>query len=53
MRQGSPNDENDSSFTMANDAYFYISSNLCKEVCRLGGDVSKLCRRRWTRGSPF
>ena len=29
-------------FIMANDAYFYVSSNLCKEVCRLGGDVSKL-----------
>ena len=29
-------------FIMANDAYFYVSSKLCKEVCRLGGDVSKL-----------
>ena len=29
-------------FIMANDAYFYVSSNLCKEVCRLGGDVTQL-----------
>ena len=29
-------------FIMANDAYFYVASNLCKEVTRLGGDVSKL-----------
>ncbi len=29
-------------FIMANDAYFYVSSNLVKEVARLGGDVSAL-----------
>ena len=29
-------------FIMANDAYFYVASNLCKEVTKLGGDVSKL-----------
>lgn len=29
-------------FIMANDAYFYVSSNLVKEAARLGGDVSKL-----------
>ena len=36
------NKEIETVFIMANDAYFYVSSNLCKEVCRLGGDVSKL-----------
>ncbi|MBN8616288.1 MAG: pantetheine-phosphate adenylyltransferase [Deltaproteobacteria bacterium] len=29
-------------FIMANDAYFYVSSNLVKEAARLGGDVSRL-----------
>jgi pantetheine-phosphate adenylyltransferase len=29
-------------FIMANDAYFYVASGLCKEVTKLGGDVSKL-----------
>lgn len=29
-------------FIMANDAYFYVASNLVKEVARLGGDVSDL-----------
>lgn len=29
-------------FLMANDAYFYVSSNLVKEAARLGGDVSSL-----------
>lgn len=29
-------------FIMANDAYFYVASNLVKEVVRLGGDVSDL-----------
>lgn len=29
-------------FLMANDAYFYVSSNLVKEAATLGGDVSKL-----------
>jgi pantetheine-phosphate adenylyltransferase len=27
---------------MANDAYFYVSSNLVKEAAKLGGDVSRL-----------
>lgn len=29
-------------FLMANDAYFYVSSNLVKEAARLGGDVTRL-----------
>jgi pantetheine-phosphate adenylyltransferase len=29
-------------FIMAEDAYFYVSSNLVKEAAALGGDVSKL-----------
>lgn len=29
-------------FIMANDAYFYVASNLVKEVTRLGGDVAGL-----------
>ncbi len=29
-------------FLMANDAYFYVSSNLVKEAAKLGGDVSRL-----------
>lgn len=29
-------------FIMANDAYFYVASNLVKEVARLGGDVAEL-----------
>jgi len=29
-------------FIMANDAYFYVSSNLVKEAARLGGDIAKL-----------
>ena len=29
-------------FIMANDAYFYVASNLVKEVARLGGDVGDL-----------
>jgi len=29
-------------FIMANDAFFYVSSNLVKEAATLGGDVSKL-----------
>jgi pantetheine-phosphate adenylyltransferase len=29
-------------FLMANDAYFYVSSNLVKEAARLGGDVAGL-----------
>jgi pantetheine-phosphate adenylyltransferase len=29
-------------FIMANDAYFYVSSNIVKEAATLGGEVSKL-----------
>ncbi len=29
-------------FIMANDAYFYVSSNIVKEAAKLGGDVSRL-----------
>ncbi len=29
-------------FIMANDVYFYVSSNIVKEAATLGGDVSKL-----------
>lgn len=29
-------------FIMADDAYFYVSSNLIREAARLGGDVSEL-----------
>jgi pantetheine-phosphate adenylyltransferase len=29
-------------FLMANDAYFYVSSNIVKEAWRLGGDVTRL-----------
>ena len=29
-------------FLMANDAYFYVSSNIVKEAARLGGDVDRL-----------
>ena len=29
-------------FLMANDTYFYVSSNLVKEAARLGGDVNSL-----------
>jgi pantetheine-phosphate adenylyltransferase len=29
-------------FLMANDAYFYVSSGLVKEVAKLGGDVKRL-----------
>ncbi len=36
------NEEVVTAFIMANDAYFYVASGLCKEVTRLGGDVSKL-----------
>ena len=39
------NDKVETVFIMANDAYFYVASNLCKEVTRLGGDVSKLVPR--------
>ena len=36
------NDEVETVFIMAKDAYFYVSSNLVKEAARLGGDVSRL-----------
>jgi len=36
------NPEVETVFIMANDAYFYVASNLVKEVARLGGNVSDL-----------
>lgn len=36
------NDEVETVFIMANDAYFYVSSNIVKEAATLGGDVSRL-----------
>jgi pantetheine-phosphate adenylyltransferase len=36
------NDEVETVFIMANDAYFYVASNLVKEVARLGGNVGDL-----------
>lgn len=39
------NEEVETVFIMANDAYFYVASGLCKEVTKLGGDVSKLVPR--------
>ncbi|HHH27103.1 MAG TPA: pantetheine-phosphate adenylyltransferase [Polyangiaceae bacterium] len=36
------NEEVETVFIMANDAYFYVSSNIVKEAARLGGDVSGL-----------
>ena len=36
------NDEVETVFIMANDAYFYVSSNIVKEAAMLGGDVSGL-----------
>ncbi|MEM7137526.1 MAG: pantetheine-phosphate adenylyltransferase [Myxococcota bacterium] len=36
------NPEIETVFIMANDAYFYVASNLVKEVARLGGDVADL-----------
>lgn len=36
------NEDIETVFIMANDAYFYVASNLVKEVTRLGGDVSDL-----------
>lgn len=36
------NEEVETVFIMAKDAYFYVSSNLVKEAAKLGGDVSKL-----------
>jgi pantetheine-phosphate adenylyltransferase len=36
------NPEVETVFIMANDAYFYVASNLVKEVVRLGGDVADL-----------
>jgi len=36
------NEEVETVFIMANDAYFYVSSNIVKEAATLGGDVSRL-----------
>ncbi len=36
------NEDVETVFLMANDAYFYVSSNLVKEAARLGGDVDRL-----------
>ena len=36
------NQEFETVFIMANDAYFYVASNLVKEVARLGGNVPGL-----------
>ncbi|HBQ13695.1 MAG TPA: pantetheine-phosphate adenylyltransferase [Myxococcales bacterium] len=36
------NEEVETAFLMANDAYFYVSSNIVKEAATLGGDVSRL-----------
>lgn len=36
------NTEVETVFLMANDAYFYVSSNIVKEAARLGGDVHRL-----------
>ena len=36
------NPEVETVFIMANDAYFYVASNLVKEVAKLGGDVAEL-----------
>lgn len=36
------NKDIETAFLMANDAYFYVSSNIVKEAATLGGDVSKL-----------
>jgi pantetheine-phosphate adenylyltransferase len=36
------NPEVETVFLMANDAYFYVSSNIVKEAATLGGDVSAL-----------
>lgn len=36
------NEEVETVFIMANDAYFYVSSNIVKEAAKLGGDVSRL-----------
>lgn len=36
------NEEVETVFIMANDAYFYVSSNIVKEAATLGGDVSQL-----------
>ena len=36
------NEQVETVFLMANDAYFYVSSNIVKEAAMLGGDVSRL-----------
>jgi len=35
-------DEVETVFIMADDAFFYVSSNLVKEAAQLGGDISRL-----------
>lgn len=39
------NEDVETVFLMANDAYFYVSSNIVKEAAMLGGDVSRLVPR--------
>ena len=36
------NEDVETVFIMANDAYFYVSSNIVKEAATLGGDVTRL-----------
>ncbi|HJL20020.1 MAG TPA: pantetheine-phosphate adenylyltransferase [Sandaracinaceae bacterium LLY-WYZ-13_1] len=36
------NEDVETVFIMANDAFFYVSSNIVKEAATLGGDVSRL-----------
>jgi pantetheine-phosphate adenylyltransferase len=36
------NEQVETVFIMANDAYFYVSSNIVKEAAMLGGEVSRL-----------
>lgn len=36
------NEDIETVFIMANDAYFYVASGIVKEVARLGGDISTL-----------
>lgn len=36
------NEDVETVFIMANDAYFYVASNIVKEVAKLGGDISRL-----------
>ena len=43
------NEDVETVFIMANDAYFYVSSNLIKEVATLGGKVDRLTPEPVTR----